>query len=72
MMVLTLRVGEAVQIGEAAVVKVTEKSGQRVKLVIATALAPIRLIASGIIPQRFSTGVTGELRAHEQPERISA
>ncbi len=66
MKVLDVRVGQAVQLGDQAVVKVAEKSGQRVKLVIATHLA-IELIVTGIIPTRFSTGLTGERMAHRPP-----
>lgn len=63
MKVMDVRVGQAVQLGDQAVVKVAEKSGQRVKLVIATHLA-IDLIATGIIPRAFSTGISGVPQAH--------
>jgi hypothetical protein len=56
---LDVKVGQAIQLGDQAVIKVAEKSGQRVRLVIATQLA-IELIATGIIPSRFTTGITGE------------
>lgn len=62
MLTLSVKIGQAVQIGDAAVVKVQEKSGRMVKLTFATAIHPIRIIASGIIPDRFTTGVTGELQ----------
>lgn len=65
----TVRVGQAVQIGDAAVVRVDHKSGQMVRLVIATALHPIRVIATGIIPARFTMGITGEPR--RLPERAA-
>ena len=61
-MVLTVKVGQAVNIGDSAVVKILEKSGQRVKMVIATQMAPITLLADGIIPPRFCNGITGEPR----------
>lgn len=66
MKVLTVKVGEAVQIGDVAVVKLAEKSGQRIKLVFATAL-PLTHIVTGIIPAAFSTGITGrsEYRPHQ-------
>jgi hypothetical protein len=60
--VWTVREGEALQIGDAAVVRVEEKSGRRVRLVIATLMSPIHLIPSGIFPDRFTTGITGEPR----------
>ncbi len=66
MLALTVQVGQAVQIGDdperGCVVKVKEKSGRRVQLVFMTQLAPIRLLADGLIPVRFTTGVTGEPR----------
>lgn len=61
MLVKTLRVGQALQIGEAAAVKVLDKKGgQYVRLGIATALAPIRLLPDGIIPARFAVGIKPE------------
>jgi len=64
MFCITVRCGQVVQIGDAAAVKVAHKSGQSVRLIIATALAPIEVLADGIIPPRFTTGITG------QPRRI--
>lgn len=59
-----VRVGQAVEIGPDVVVRVDRKSGQWVRLAIFAMqhVAPIRLIVTGIIPQRFTTGLTGELR----------
>lgn len=61
----SLRVGEAVQIGPDVVVRVEQKTGQFVSLAIAAMLhiAPIEIIPSGIIPARFTTGVTGQRKA---------
>ncbi|WP_420354834.1 hypothetical protein [Bartonella choladocola] len=59
MLALTVRVGQAVQIGEEAVVRVEDKSGRRVKLVIATRHTPINIIDTGIIPARFVVGLKG-------------
>lgn len=67
MLALTVRCGQAVQIGEAAVVKVEHKSGRQVKLVFHTALAPIRLLADGLIPARFTFGLSGEPRRVLEP-----
>lgn len=67
MLSLTVRIGQAVQLGEVAVVKVEEKSGRNVRLVFATAIAPIRLIADGIIPKRFTMGITGERKVVDMP-----
>jgi len=60
MLSLTIKTGEAIAIGDVAYVKVLDKSGQRVRLVVASPIRPIHIIASGIIPQRFTTGLTGE------------
>lgn len=62
MLTLSVKVGQAVQIGDVAVVKVGEKSGRMVKLSFFTPVSPIRLLADGLIPSRFTTGITGELR----------
>lgn len=61
MLVMTVPVGAAVQIGEVAVVRVEHKNGQYVRLALATHLA-VEYIASGIIPRRFTTGISGERR----------
>lgn len=70
MLTLSVRVGQAVQIGEHGVVKVEDKTGRRVRLVFAGDFSPIRLIADGIIPARFTLGITGEprriLEQHQQ------
>lgn len=65
MKLLTVKVGEAVQIGDVAFVRVKEKSGQRVTLAIATELA-IEHIPTGILPPIFSTGLSGTPRYHRQ------
>lgn len=62
MQVFSVKIGQAIQIGEAAVVKVEDKSGRMVRLIVASTLAPIRLLADGLIPARFTVGVTGEPR----------
>lgn len=65
----TIRTGQAVQIGEAAVVRVEHKSGRLVDLVIATAL-PVMLLVDGIIPARFTHGITGEPRRILEPRAV--
>lgn len=67
MLSLSVRIGQAVQIGEAAVVKVEDKSGRMVRLIIATSISPINLLADGIIPARFTTGITGDKRRVLEP-----
>lgn len=62
MLTLTVRVGEAVQIGDAACVGVADKSGRAVKLTIATNIRPVQIIHSGIFPKSFTVGITGERR----------
>lgn len=61
MLSLTVRIGQAVQIGDVAVVKVEEKSGRRVRLLFAATVSPISLIPDGLIPPRFAAGF-GEQR----------
>lgn len=54
MWVSTIKAGQAVQIGNGAVVKVLDVAGQRVRMGIAlTSAVPIRIIADGIIPPAF-------------------
>lgn len=64
MLALSVRIGEAVQIGEAAVIKVEDKQGRVVKLVFATDISPIRILDDGIIPARFTRGITGRPRPY--------
>lgn len=64
MLSLTVRIGQAVQLGDVAVVKVEDKSGRRVRLTFATTVSPISLIPDGIIPRRFAVGLG------DQPRRI--
>lgn len=69
-----VKVGQAVEIGPDVVVRVDRKSGQWVRLAIFAMqhVTPIRLIVTGLIPQRFTTGITGELRpVPEAADRVS-
>lgn len=63
MLILTARIGQVVEIGEGGLVaiKLMEKSGQRVKMAIATTLSPVRIV-DGIASSRFSSGISGETR----------
>ncbi len=65
MITMDVKVGQAVQIGDepdrGAVVSVLHKSGRTARLSFATTL-PVRMLATGIIPTRFTLGVTGEPR----------
>ncbi len=58
MISLSVKCGQAVAIGDAACVRVDWKSGQQVKLSIATQLA-VKVLADGLIPARFTTGISG-------------
>lgn len=60
----TLRVGEAIEIGDQAVVRVEAKSGCMVKLAFFTEL-PLRMLVDGIIPPRYVYGVTRPSRILE-------
>lgn len=59
---LTVKVGQVLLVGDALALKVVEKRGQRIGLQIATMMAPIRIDPTGILPQRFACGITGESR----------
>ena len=69
---LTVNTGQAVQLGDAAVIRVGEKTGNRVKLTFYTTIAPIELITTGIIPRQFTTGITGERRILENAGPVRA
>lgn len=61
MLSLSVRLGQAVQIGEEAVVRVEDKSGKMVKLVIATPHKPIVILNDGLIPKRFCCGLKPQM-----------
>lgn len=61
MLALSVRIGQAVSIGETAAIKVKDKSGRMVKLVFFTN-ERVELIPDGLIPARFTHGITGEPR----------
>jgi hypothetical protein len=52
---VSVKVGEGVQIGDLAFIKVDDKSGSRVNLKIATVDPAMRVqrVPTGIIPERF-------------------
>lgn len=80
MLTLDLIIGQAIAIGDAAnpiaCLAFDEKSGKRIKVRIATPKPlPIKVIASGIIPQIFVRGITGErapYRPPVQPQTVAA
>ncbi len=59
---MDVKTGEAVDIGGVARIRVEHKYGQRVKLAIATALTPIKLIPNGHIPDHYTLGMTNEVK----------
>jgi len=61
MLTLGVRVGQAVQMGDVACVKVVARDGSTIRLGFATDIAPIRIIPSGIIPERFLHGIRRDL-----------
>lgn len=67
MLTLSLKVGEAVQVGNDLAIKVMEKSGRCVRLGFATKLGPIRIIKTGIIPAALVPGVTDQLHLVHDP-----
>jgi len=61
MLSLTVKIGEAIAIGNSAVIKVVDKSGQRVRLVVATRRTnPVKILNPGIIPPKFTFGITAK------------
>lgn len=67
MLKLNVKVGQSVHIGaddpeHGVVIKVEKKKGQSVDLAFATAMAPITLLADGLFPARFTTGISGHPR----------
>jgi len=64
----TLHVGEAIEIGDVASVRVEAKSGCMVKLAFFTEL-PLRLLVDGLIPPRYTHGITGVPRRVPEPQR---
>jgi hypothetical protein len=61
MLTLSVKVGEAVKIGDTAFIEVKSKTGRVVRLRIHTE-EPVDLLAAGIVPKRFTTGITGQRR----------
>jgi hypothetical protein len=57
----TMRPGEAVEIGDVAVVRVEYKSGSATKLSFFSQL-PIRCLVDGLVPPRYVYGVVGPPR----------
>lgn len=70
-LVLGVQVGQAVQIGDVAAVKVVAKEGSTIRLGFFTDISPIRLLPPGIVPQRFLHGIRRESR-EPMPGRSSA
>jgi len=59
MLSLTVKTGEAIAIGKLAYVKVVDKSGQRVRLIVATPHSnQVRIVPPGIVPPKFDRGLT--------------
>lgn len=67
MLSLTVKIGQAVQIGDVAVIKVEDKKGRCVRLRFATPLSPIKLLTDGIIPMRFTVGLAGDMAKTSVP-----
>jgi len=66
MLSLTVKTGEAIAIGDVAYVKVLDKSGQRVRLVVAACRSnQVRIIPTGIIPPAFNFGLTRQISVEE-------
>lgn len=64
MLSLTVKVGQAVKLGDVGYIKVEDKYGRNVKLVFAMDIKPIKIIPTGIIPPEFTTGI---IKRSEQP-----
>lgn len=62
MLTLTLKVGQAIQIGDVAFVAIEEKGSNSVRITVHSSVKPIRLIKDGVMSREFTTGLTGEVR----------
>ncbi len=61
---LTVRDGESIQIGEIGAIRLNRaKTGRLMNMTFFMPnVFPIRIIPDGLIPARFTTGITGEPR----------
>ena len=57
MLSLTVKVGQAVKLGDIGYIKVLDKYGRNVKLVFAMDIHPIKIVPTGIIPPEYTTGI---------------
>ena len=65
MLKLSMRIGQAITLGDPdtgdwAALRLEEKSGHYAKVAISSSLSPIKLIPDGVIPRRFTEGITGQ------------
>lgn len=68
MLTLNVRIGEAFSIGKVACVALDAKSGNTIKVRIATPeRMQIDIIPTGLIPQIFVRGLTGERQPYRPP-----
>lgn len=74
MLSMTVKCGQAVKIGEVAVVKVLYRTGMAVRLAIGTATPeiPITLLADGLVPARFTMGLAGQPRRVIEPAPVAS
>jgi len=70
MLTLTVREGQAVQIGELGAIKLNKKYGRAANMTFFFDVSPIRILADGLVPARFTTGITGEPR--RVPRQVAA
>jgi len=63
MLVLSMKVGEALTIGEECYIRFDEKSGRNIRVAIATVHA-VNRVPTGVIPTRYITGIL------QKPEQL--
>jgi hypothetical protein len=65
-----MRAGEAMEIGDVAVVRVEHKSGSATKLAFFTDL-PLRSLALGVIPPKYTYGLSQPRRVLEDVRSVA-
>lgn len=71
---LTIKIGQGIQIGDDTVIRIDQKSGQTVKVSIASPRGPIVVLAGKLAPsrdgemrpKRFTTGISGRIEPVEE------
>ena len=70
MLMLDVKIGQAVTIGKETLVKVADKRGRKVRLAIATSLSPIKLLPPGLDLTTYVEGIDGVRQPAPKPGRV--